>query len=252
MITVCSTALLSVGGSYFTDYKIDESQEIKLGDIIKAKMIVYRGPQAGEKEVDLEVNEKLLQIIEQHKEQEAWEKYLEELSSKRPKLYAYKLDYLFDNLSEIMNAREEWNMHSDIRDAVDRGGYIAKHYIDEDGNEIENGDEWSDEYDEERYEREIYEYIAKMDVEDIKSFLCYDCFDWMDWEIEELEERKKHREYNEDTDSEEYKYICRLLDERPDVVLLLTEEEVEEYKAPMGSGSDIIVDGFGYLQMDVI
>lgn len=230
MVKISANALLSVGGSYYTTYEFDETN-IKLGDIVKAKMVDKRGPNTFTKEVDLEISEEVLQAI-----------HIEELSSKRPTLYAYKLAYFFDNLSDIINTREEWNMHSQIVDAVDEGGYIAKHYIDED----------EDEYDEHRYWREIDEYIAKMDVDDIKSFLCYDCYDWTDWEIEDLEQAIQRREDNDDTDTEEYEYLCKLRDERPGVVILLTEEEAEEFKAPERRGVDVIVDGFEYLCMDSI
>lgn len=241
MVKISTNALLSVGGSYYTTYEFDETN-IKLGDIVKAQMVDKRGPNIFTKEVDLEISEEVLQAISVSQEQEKWDKHIEELSSKRPTLYAYKLAYFFDNLSDIINTREEWNMHASIVDAVDEGGYIAKHYIDED----------EDEYDEHRYWREIDEYIAKMDVDDIKSFLCYDCYDWTDWEIEDLEQAIQRREDKDDTDTEEYEYLCKLRDERPDVVILLTEEEAEEFKAPERRGVDVIVDGFEYLCVDSI
>lgn len=239
-VTVTSEAALSVGGAYYRAYTL-EDREYKLGEIAKAKITNHSGPGSHSEEVDLEVTEDLLKAIENEREDNAWRERLEKLSANRPTLYAYKLDYLFDNLSQIINEREEFDMHSEIRDAVDRGDYIEKHYLDEDEYE----------YDEEQYEKDICEYIAKMSIDDLKSFLCYDLCDWTDWEIQELEEKKERMEDWDETDTEEYEYVCKLLEERPDVVILLTEEEKAEYEENAGS-SDIVVDGFGYLQMDSI
>lgn len=251
MITVSSDAALSVGGAYYKDYTL-EDREYKVGEIVKATITDHRGPNSNSYEVDLEITEDLLKALESQREEKSWEKHLAELSAKRPTLLAFQLADTFDSLSDIMNARENFNMHSEIRDAVDRGGYIQKHFIDEDGNEMEDGDEWSDEYDEERYEREIYEYIAKMSIEDIKSFLCYDCLDWRQSDIEDLKDKIQRMEDNDETDTEEYEYACKLYNELPDIAVLLTEEEAAEYEAPKGSGYDIEIDGFGYLQMDSI
>lgn len=250
MVTVSTEGVVSVGGAYYKSYTFEE-EGIKIGDIIKAKMVDKRGSSSVETEVDLEVTQELLDAVKSAIEQRDWDNHIAELKSKRPTLYAYQLDYDFDSLSEIINARQNFNMHDEIVDAVDRGGYVAKHYTDEDGNDTTDGDEWSDEYDEERYWREIDEYIAGLDLDDIESFLCYDMIDWTDAEIEELQEKKERREDNEETDTEEYQYICRLLDKLPDKVVLLTEEQAKKYVYEEG-GHDIVIDGFGYLQMDSI
>ena len=103
-ITITSEAALSVGGAYYKAYTF-EAEGIKVGDIIKAKVKDIRGSSSSEIEVDLEVTQELLDAVESEVEDIKWRKHIEELVSKRPRLMAYQLDYSFDSLSEIINAR---------------------------------------------------------------------------------------------------------------------------------------------------
>lgn len=103
MVTVSTNGCVSVGGAYYKSYTFEE-EGIKIGDIIKAKMVDKRGSSSQETEVDLEVTQELLDAVKSAIEQRDWDNHIAELKSKRPTLYAYQLDYDFNSLSEIINA----------------------------------------------------------------------------------------------------------------------------------------------------
>lgn len=91
------------------------------------------------------------------------------------------------------------------------------------------------------------EYIYKLSNEEIKDFLVgYDFAD--DTFYDELwDEINEYEENEEDLEDEDYLYKKKLLDDRPSIYLLLTDEEIKKQAESVSESGYIKIDGYEYL-----
>lgn len=231
-ITISSEGVVSVGGAYYKSYTV-EDKDYKVGEIIKATITETAGSQKRESyEVDLEVNEDFIKAIECEREYLKKEEYFQSLKSKRETLNLYRLtDDIDCNLAAHVNAQRDGAdaIYSSICESLENGDY----------------DIWDEEgdldVDKER------EYIYKMTNEEIKDFLIgYDYAS--DSFYENLwDEINEYEENEEDLEDEDYLYKKKLLDDRPSVYLLLTDEEIKKQAESVSESGYIKIDGYEYL-----
>ena len=230
-ITVDTEAVLSVGGAYYKSYTI-EDKDYKIGEIIKATITDHRGGDEKSYEVDLEVNESLLEAIKREREYLKREEYFQSLKANRPTLNLYRLtDDINCNLAAHVNAQREGAdaIYSSLCETLENGNY----------------DIWDEEGDLDMDKER--EYIYKLSNEEIKDFLVgYDFAD--DTFYDELwDEINEYEENEEDLEDEDYLYKKKLLDDRPSVYLLLTDEEIKKQAESVSESGYIKIDGYEYL-----
>lgn len=232
-ITVQSKSALSVGGTYYAEYTL-EDRDYKIGDITKATIKEVAGMKERSYEVDLEVTEELIKAIENEREAIKKEEYFQSLKANRPTLNLYRLtDDIDCNLAAHVNAQRDGagSIYSSLCENLENSG-----------EDIYNEDGELD-FDKER------EYIYKMTNEEIKDYLCYEMLG--DSFYEELwDEIDRYEENEEDLEDKDYKYKKKLLDDRPSLYLLLTDEEIKKNAESVSKSGYITIDGYSYLYID--
>lgn len=232
-ITVQSESALSVGGAYYAEYTL-EDKDYEIGEITKATIKEVAGMKERSYEVDLEVTEELIKAIENEREAVKKEEYFQSLKANRPTLNLYRLtDDIDCNLAAHVNAQR------------DGAGCIYAglcENLENSGEDIYNEDGELD-FDKER------EYIYKMTNEEIEDYLCYELLD--DSFYEELwDEIDRYEEDEGDLEDEDYKYKKKLLDDRPSLYLLLTDEEIKKNAESISESGYITINGYSYLFID--
>lgn len=232
-ITVQSESALSVGGAYYPEYTL-EDRDYKIGEITKATIKEVAGMKERNYEVDLEVTEELIKAIKNEREAIKKEEYFQSLQANRSTLNLYRLtDDIDCNLAAHVNAQRDGagSIYAGLCENLENSG-----------EDIYNEDGELD-VDKER------EYIYKMTNEEIKDYLCYELLD--DSFYEELwDEIDRYEEDEGDLEDEDYKYKKKLLDDRPSLYLLLTDEEIKKNAESVSENGYITINGYSYLFID--